>query len=65
MVHAAEQQTWWVISRVPPASLAAYLRPAPAARPTALFDRGGRPWFNLFGTNRISTIDPTPLRVRE
>ena len=30
-----------------------------------MIDARGRPWFNLFGTNAIATVDPTSMRVTE
>lgn len=39
---------------------------APGSRPYGIvIDSRGRPWFDLFGTNRIGTIDPATLQMKE
>jgi len=39
---------------------------APGSRPYGLvIDSKGRPWFDEFGTNKIGTIDPKTLELRE
>jgi virginiamycin B lyase len=38
----------------------------PPSRPNGIvIDAKDRPWFNLFGANRLGTIDPATLRLRE
>lgn len=40
--------------------------PTPRARPYGIvIDSRDRPWFDLFGTNKIGTIDPATMALRE
>ena len=42
------------------------IRTGPRTRPYGIVvDKTGRPWFDLFGTNKIGTVDPATLELRE
>jgi streptogramin lyase len=57
-----------VVGRLNPANgqVRVVRMPERGSRPYGIvLDARGRPWFNLFGSNKLGTIDPATMQLRE